>query len=84
MALFGEQAPLLCLLIVSGPVSSSVASGFFTPQRGAVMVSREAELGPSTGTANQARGHAARRRAWQTLLSHPGAERVTRIPFPSW
>lgn len=48
------------------------------------MVSREAELGPSTGTANQARGHAARRRAWRTLLSHPGAERVTRIPFPSW
>lgn len=55
---WGTGASLL-LLITLGSLGSSVASGFFTPQRGAMTVSREAELCPSIEAANRAGGHAA-------------------------
>lgn len=91
-ALLGGQAPLLCVLVVSGHFNSSVFSVFFTSKKRDLTVSGEAELDPSIGTAAQTRGHCVWSLSFIPTALGDGcpslaacrAECVTRIAFLSW
>lgn len=85
-ALFREQAPLLCVLIISSHFSSSVFSGFCAPKRRILAVAGKLSL-TFNGTASPAGGHY----VWAfsvipaalgdgpSSLTHSGAECVVRI-----